>query len=89
MLAQVLGWIATFLFSVALIPQIVKTAKTRVVTGVSGWEFIINLVANVVALCYALLISQGPLVFKYITALLLTALYLILYFVFKKDSDSL
>lgn len=89
MLAQTLGWIATFLFSIALIPQIAKTAKTRTVTGVSGWEFIINLIANVVALCYALLISQGPLIFKYITALLLTAGYLVLYFVFKKDSDSL
>lgn len=80
-LAQFLGWTATFLFSVALIPQIIKTAKTKTVVGVSGWQFIINVVANIIALWYAILISQGPLVFKYVTALMLAAGYLVLYWV--------
>lgn len=79
MLAQILGWVATFLFSVALIPQIYKTLKTRSAEGISSPLFIINLVANVIALVYALLIQQGPLVLKYIVALLLTTLYLVVY----------
>lgn len=80
MLAQTLGWVATFLFSIALIPQIIKTVRTRTVDGVSSPLFIINFIANIVALVYALLIDQGPLVFKYIVALALTGLYLIIYF---------
>lgn len=79
MIEQVLGWIATFLFSVALIPQFIKTIKTKSVAGVSGWEFIITLIANVVALSYALMITQGPLIVKYLVALSLVSLYLILY----------
>lgn len=79
MLAQILGWVATFLFSVALIPQIIKTARTKTVEGVSSPLFIINLIANVIALVYALLINQGPLVIKYTVALILTAAYLVLY----------
>ncbi|MEK7125838.1 MAG: PQ-loop repeat-containing protein [Patescibacteria group bacterium] len=34
-LAQILGWIATFLFSVMLIPQMVKTIKVKDTSGVS------------------------------------------------------
>lgn len=84
MLAQILGWIATFLFSIALIPQIYKTARTKTVEGVSSPLFIINLIANIVALVYALLIQQGPLVIKYVIALVLTAVYLGLYVVTPK-----
>lgn len=78
-IAQFLGWTATFLFSVALIPQIKKTAQTRTVEGVSSWTFIINLVANIIALVYAIMISQGPLIIKYVVALALTSGYLMLY----------
>lgn len=67
------------MFSVALIPQIIKTAKTKTVEGVSSPLFVINFVANVIALVYALMIGQGPLVFKYIVALVLTGIYLLIY----------
>lgn len=87
-LGQVLGWAATFLFSVALVPQIIKTAKTKTVVGVSGWEFIINLIANIIALCYAILITQGPLIIKYVIALVLTGAYLILYWAVDRKSKS-
>jgi uncharacterized protein with PQ loop repeat len=87
-IAQALGWAATFLFSVALIPQIKKTAQTKTVEGVSSWTFIINLVANIIALAYAIMISQGPLVIKYVIALALTAGYLVLYAVTSKDPST-
>ena len=38
-LASILGWIATFLFTVCYIPQIVKTYRTRTVEGVSFRSF--------------------------------------------------
>jgi uncharacterized protein with PQ loop repeat len=76
---QVLGWIATFLFTSMMIPQTVKTIRTKDIKGVSIWMFLINFVANCVALCYATMISQGPLQVKYILALIATSIYLLVY----------
>ena len=78
-LAQVLGWIATFLFSVMIIPQMIKTIKMKDTRGVSLLFFVIFLVANTIALLYALLISQPPLVIKYIIAMIITGVYIGLY----------
>ena len=69
-LASILGWIATFLFTVCYIPQIVKTYRTSTVEGVSFRLFAISFIANIVALCYATLIEQPPLQIKYILALI-------------------
>ena len=85
-LAQVLGWIATFLFSVMIIPQMIKTIKMKDTRGVSLLFFVIFLVANTIALLYALLISQPPLVIKYIIAMITTGVYIGLYWrYFKKE----
>ncbi len=76
---SVLGWVATFLFSVMTIPQMMKTIKTKDTRGVSLLLFIIFLIANIIALTYAILISQPPLIIKYILAILTTILYIGLY----------
>ncbi|MEK7511131.1 MAG: PQ-loop repeat-containing protein [Patescibacteria group bacterium] len=68
-LAQILGWTATFLFTVCYIPQIIKTLTTRTVDGLSFWLLFLQLVANVVALTYATLITQAPLQVKYVLAM--------------------
>lgn len=38
---QLLGWTATILFSIAMVPQIIKTLKKKSTDGVSIWLFII------------------------------------------------
>ncbi|HLC61295.1 MAG TPA: PQ-loop repeat-containing protein [Candidatus Nanoarchaeia archaeon] len=63
-LSQILGWTATLLFSIMIIPQMVKTIKLKDTSGVSLMLFIIFLVANAIALAYALLINQMPLIIK-------------------------
>lgn len=73
-LAAILGWTATFLFTVCYVPQIIKTLKTKTVDGLSFWLLFIQFVANVVALCYATLIKQPPLQIKYILALVFLAM---------------
>lgn len=78
-LPQILGWIATFLFSIMIIPQMIRTVKSKDTSGVSLLMFIIFLIANIIALTYALLIYQPPLIIKYIIALVTTVIYLILY----------
>ena|SRR3990167_9333419 len=68
-IAQILGWIATVLFSVMLIPQMVKTIRVKDTSGVSLFLFVIYLVANIIAFAYAMLIDQPPLIIKYLIAI--------------------
>lgn len=83
-LAQILGWTATLLFSVMLVPQMIKTIRTKDPKGVSLTLYIIYLVGNIIALCYAFLISQPPLMFKYTVAILTTIIYVGLFAVYSK-----
>jgi len=85
-LAQLLGWIATFLFSVMIIPQIIKTIKLKDTSGVSLLLFITYLIANTIALIYAFMINQTPLIIKYIIGILTTIAYLALYRAYYKRS---
>ncbi len=78
-LAPILGWIATILFTVCYIPQIIKTHKTKTVEGLSFLLLFISFVANIIALWYATLINQAPLQIKYILALLFLAATIALY----------
>ncbi|MEK7084477.1 MAG: adenylyl-sulfate kinase [Patescibacteria group bacterium] len=78
-LAEILGWIATFLFTVCYIPQIVKTAQTKTVEGLSFLLLFISFIANIIALGYATLIKQPPLQIKYSLALLFLIICIGLY----------
>lgn len=91
-LTQFLGWTATFLFSIMIIPQMIKTIKSKDTKGVSVWLFIIFLIANSIALVYAFLIKQSPLIIKYVLAIITTVTYIILYIIYsqrkKKEEQS-
>ena len=63
-------------------PQMIKTIKLKDTSGVSLLLFIIYFVANIIALVYAFLIYQPPLMIKYIIALLTTIIYLGLYWIY-------
>ena len=83
-LVQLFGWTATILFSIALVPQIVKTLKRKSTEGVSVWLFIIFFVANIIALIYALLIIQPPLIIKYILGILESVFYIVVFSIYYK-----
>lgn len=83
-LAQILGWTATILFSIMIIPQIIKTIKSRDTKGVSLLLFIIYLIANVIAIIYAFLITQYPLIIKYAIAIVTTIFYIGIFFYYRK-----
>jgi len=78
-IAQSLGWVATFLFSIMLIPQIIKTIKLKDTRGVSLLLFVTYLTANVIALIYAYMITQPPLIFKYLIGIITAELYVIIF----------
>ncbi|MBT4805679.1 PQ-loop repeat-containing protein [Candidatus Woesearchaeota archaeon] len=78
-ITQILGWAATILFSIMLIPQIIKTIKSRDTKGVSLLLFITYLVANIIALIYAYLIAEQPLIFKYFIGIITAEIYIIVF----------
>jgi len=78
-MAAILGWTATFLFTVCYIPQIIKTYRTQMIDGLSFRLLGISFIANIVALCYATLIEQPPLQIKYTLALFFLAACLVMY----------
>ena len=77
MVEQALGWTATVIFSAMLIPQIVKTARLRTLEGVSLGMHGMYFCGNVVALAYAMLIGQWPLIIKYVVALVSVVVFLV------------
>jgi MtN3 and saliva related transmembrane protein len=87
-LSQILGWIATFMFSIMIVPQMVKTIKSKDTHGVSLLLFVIFLIANVIALTYSIMIEQSPLIIKYCIAIITTITYILifLYYYNKKKS---
>jgi len=80
MIDQILGWTATIIFSAMLLPQIIKTVKTKDVSGVSLPMFILYLIGNFVAITYATLIVQTPLQIKYAFAIIVTSIYIYTYY---------
>ena len=76
---DILGWIATILFTVCYIPQIMKTRKTKTIEGLSFRLLFISLLANVIALWYTILIKQPPLQVKYILAMIFVGVCLFFY----------
>ena len=92
-LADILGWIATIMFTICYIPQMMKTYRTKTIDGLSFRLLFISFVANIVALNYATLIKQPPLQIKYACALIFLSaciyLYLRVYFSKKKELERL
>lgn len=78
-LTVTLGWIATVLFTVCYVPQIIKTVRTRTVEGMSFLLLFLQFIGNIVALWYATRIAQPPLQVKYILALLFLVICIALY----------
>jgi MtN3 and saliva related transmembrane protein len=68
-LDQLLGWIATILFTICYIPQIIVTIRTKTIDGLSISLFVIQLLGNIIALIYSVMIWQPPLLVKYVVAI--------------------
>jgi len=77
---QILGWIATILFSIMLIPQIIKTIRQKDTSGVSLLLFITYLIANIIAYVYAYMIDEDPLMIKYLIGIFTSIIYISVYF---------
>jgi uncharacterized protein with PQ loop repeat len=84
---QILGYTATIIFSIMILPQLIKTLKTRTTKGVSILFYLMYFTGNIIAICYAILINQTPLKIKYSFALLTTGIYIVYYYKIKKEES--
>lgn len=77
--SAILGWVATILFTICYIPQIIKIRKVKSVEGLSFLLLLMSFIANIIALCYSILIKQPPLQFKYVLGIVFVGICLALY----------
>lgn len=85
-IAQILGWIATMLFTLCYVPQIIRMLRQNSVEGVSFLFLAIPLFGNIIALIYASMIDQNPLILKYILGIAFSLLCLSAYIVVRSRS---
>ena len=85
-MVNILGWTATIIFNTTLLPQIVKSLKTKNIEGVSVGTIWLIFFGNIVAWCYAYMIKQPPLLFKYTVDWLTAITYLIIYYNLKRGN---
>jgi len=79
-MSQTLGWIATIMLTTYAIPQIVKIFKRKSVDDISIWMWWLFLIGHLFALAYALMINEPPLIFKYITSIIISIVIIIFYY---------
>lgn len=59
---EILGWMGMVLIGGAMMPQLVKTIKTKAIENLSIWTYIAYLVGCVIWLIYAILLNSPSLI---------------------------
>lgn len=80
-LANILVYIAGFLWSIELVPQIIKTIKFRSVKDISKVYFFISCTAYVIYITANIILKNWVIVYSHIPGLLATLV--MIYFVIK------
>ena len=60
MLIDILGYVAGILVVISLLPQVIKSWKTKSTKDISLWRYVIYVVGLILWVTYAFLISNGP-----------------------------
>ena len=81
----VIGGVAGFLTSIAILPQIIKTWRTRHARDLSLWQQIIVMAGLVLWLAYGLMLGDLPLIVSNAFTLFCYALLLTMKIVFDRD----
>jgi len=70
---DILGYIAGILVVISLLPQIIKSWKTRSTKDLSLWRYIVYILGLVLWITYAILIKNKPIVVMNSLGLLLAS----------------
>ncbi len=58
--ADVLGYVAGILVVISLLPQAIKSWKTKLTRDISLWRYIIYVIGLILWVSYAFIIKNGP-----------------------------
>ncbi|MFH1014277.1 MAG: SemiSWEET transporter [Thermoplasmatota archaeon] len=59
-LIDILGYVAGTLVVISLLPQVIKSWKTRSTADISLWRYIIYVIGLILWVTYAAIIQNGP-----------------------------
>ncbi len=57
---DILGYVAGILVVISLLPQVIKSWKTKLTRDISLWRYIIYTIGLILWITYAFIISNGP-----------------------------
>lgn len=57
---DILGYIAGILVVISLLPQAIKSWKTKLTRDISLWRYIIYIIGLILWITYAVIIENGP-----------------------------
>ncbi len=78
MLIDILGYVAGILVVISLLPQVLKSWKTKSTQDISLWRYIIYVIGLVLWILYAVIIKNGPVALMNSVGLILAGLILFL-----------
>ena len=70
-----LGYTGAFIFTIVLLPQLIKSFKTKSTVDISWFSTILNILGGIIYLAYSVLLEQIPMI---ITNSVYTLSYIIL-----------
>ncbi len=70
---DILGYIAGILVVISLLPQVIKSWKTKSTKDISLWRYIIYIAGLILWVIYALIIQNGPVAVMNTIGLILAA----------------
>lgn len=57
---DILGYLAGVLVVISLLPQVIKSWKTKLTRDISLWRYIIYVIGLILWVTYAIIIKNGP-----------------------------
>lgn len=81
---EIIGWLGMGILGTALIPQLMKTYKTKRVDDISLSRCILLSTGFFLSLIYSISLMAWPLIFNYFWALVTSLIFLKLYFKYRR-----
>lgn len=57
---DVLGYVAGILVVISILPQVIKSWRTRLTRDISLWRYVIYVIGLILWITYAIIIKNGP-----------------------------
>lgn len=87
MMFDIIGYVAGILMSSTMLPQIIKSLKTKSVKDISLWMLIILIIGSFLWMIYGILINSLPIIIMDIVAVFINSAQLLIKIKYEKRSN--